>query len=223
MPSVVQAKTSTDASNDATQSFDLFDSAPTSGNTIILLSALDGGPTVSVAPTGFTELGRRAFATNVTQIAFYKEAAGTETGSSSWTASGSERSVHRIWEISGAVDPTVTTPSYSAGASADNTNADPDGLTGLDSADWLGIAWVGLDTGDETVSAYPSGYSGTGFQGVSGSGGVTAAWGVKEFTGTSEDPGQFTNSSEQWIAALVAVKGSGASQSALPLLMSYYG
>ena len=218
-PAIEQVKISTDGSNDTSQVASNFDSAPTTNNTLIWLSAVDGNPGVSVGPTGWTQFIYEAKPTgnDPTIFGWWKKSAGDENGGTeSWTSVSSERSVSIMFELSGAVDPSVTAPTTAASPSeGDSTTITPPAVSSLSSDDYLSIVWAALDTGDESASAGPSGYSqpdaSTWSTGVSGSGGVTLVYGYKAFTGTGETPGSFTNTTEAWVSQTVVIQSSGAS------------
>ena len=209
-PSVVQSKTSLDETGDTTFTASNFDSAPTSGNLLLWAVAIDtGGVTVSVAPSGWTTLLDTDNPGDCSMHIFYKESDGTENGGTeTYTASAAQESAHIMYEISGAEAVATQAPEVGTASAADgSTTFDPPSLTPTGgSKDYLWFFFVSVDTGDESISAYPSGYGNTGLLNtVANAGGCGLAYGYRTNAAASENPGTGTISNSDHLSQTVAI------------------
>jgi hypothetical protein len=104
---------------------------------------------------------------------------------------------------------------------ADTAPDSPNLIPSLGARDYLWITIYNKDRGDNSTSAYPTNYTGTGSQSSStGSTNSTAnlmGWGRRELNAASENPGAFTipGLAEEWIAATIAVPGTVGGGSAI--------
>lgn len=150
-------------------------------------------------------------------LAGYYWASGGEDGTSlaTITTSAAERGVWRVLCIRG-VDP-GTNPTFSAGATGNSTNADPDSVTVWNGEDCTVIEVGVLDSSTSRVITGPSsGYSG--LQGVFGASAAALAYAFKRFTAaaSSENPGAMTSLSEQWVAFSIGLRSAGVETDGTP-------
>lgn len=138
----------------------------------------------------------------------WKKAVGNEDGTTVTVTTGSsEASVHLSYAIQDADDPTVSPPEASTEASGYNSYPDPASLSPSGgSKDYLWFAFYGCDD-DDTAYSFPSTYTDNRETYESSSGSGTCAIGAasRDYTSSSDNPGSFSISSEQWEAATVAV------------------
>ena len=226
-PSIVQIKASVDETDTTTQTVTTFDSAPTSGNLLILIGAIDGNSGYSSNPDGWTLIQYDTDgASNISAAVFYKISAGNETGDTeTYEMGGSQRSANVLYELSGAEAPATQAPEVVANfAEGASTTPDPASFSPTGgSKDYLWIAFASMDRGDSAATGYPSGYSNTGTLGTVGtaSGGATIAYASKASTAASEDPGAFTVPSTEWVSAVIAIH-PGAASSIIPQAFHHY-
>jgi len=167
------------------------------GDLLVAFVGADGVPDVSA--TGWTLLGQHdETGALCTAAVLYRVATGSDALTVALTAS-EECAVH-VRRYRSAGTPEV------AFADGSSTNADPPSLTPSGgSADYLWVAAVAWDSNTAlTVTGFPSGYQGirTGPQAEIS---VVIASTSRQATGSSENPGAFTSSTEQWVAATIAV------------------
>lgn len=138
----------------------------------------------------------------------WKKAVGNEDGTTiTVTTGGSEQSVHLSYAIKDANDPTVYPPEASSESSGYSDSPNPASLSPSGgSKGYLWFAFYGCDD-DDVASSYPSSYADNRETYESSSGYGTCATGAasRDYTSSSDNPGSFTISSEQWEAATVAV------------------
>jgi len=174
------------------------------GDLLVVLCARNGGAVGTGA--GFTSLGSGANTVNL--HVFYKVAAGTEGETTVSFSSCGVAQVYRILAANYSGIPTISTAATGTG-----TTADPTAVTSP-AGRFLSLAVAGL-VGDSTVNvtASPSGYStidnrqqgiGSDVFGTS----IGSAYLIA--SGTSENPAQFTNGSNPWVAFVVAIAASNA-------------
>jgi hypothetical protein len=87
-------------------------------------------------------------------------------------------------------------------------NADPPATGTIASMEWLVMATCGIDmtNSGDTLSAQPSTYTDIGRnKSASSTSSCACGMAVKAVTGTSENPGAFTNTSRPWIAKTLAI------------------
>ncbi len=138
----------------------------------------------------------------------WKKADGDEDGTTIEIETGSdEESVHMSYAIQNAADPTVLPPEASLEASGTNSNPNPASLSPSGGSNtYLWFAFYGCDD-DDMASGYPSTYMDNRetYESSSGSGTCAVGAASREYTSSSDNPGSFTISSEQWEAATVAI------------------
>lgn len=227
---VATVKSTEDAVNGTAQVFDLFDSAPTAGNTLILVTAIDGSQTQDTDPTGFTLLNYVSHTGgNVSGGVWWKKATGTgeDSGTLSWTSGGNERSAHVLFEISGAADPTVTVPEETNAEGTTTSDADSPTITPTGGPkDFLYLSVACIDRGNREPTGFPSGYGDTGTQGTPSStaNGASLGWGALGILASSStDPGAFSHGNDEWVAFTIAIHPAPAvgSADAIMNLMQY--
>lgn len=191
-----------------------------SGDLLLLFVSLDGAPTLSGFPAGWTQVIRTSATAAVAEV-WYKIADGSEVNFA-YTSSGVETSVNRCLRITSWHG--TTAPEATGATSTGNTTPNPPTLTpSWGSADTLWAAYYGMDggagaTGEAT--AYPTSYANNQYTDVSGIGGagtVAMAVATRELAAASDDPGTFTsNRSDAWAALTVAVRPAAAGAGGAP-------
>lgn len=209
-PSIAQTVTSTDETDDTTQTASNFSSAPTAGNLLLWAVGIDGGgTTISVAPSGWTTITEDDNVSDCGLHIFAKESEGDENGGTETYTSGSaERSAHAMFEISGATPLATQAPEVGTAASHDAaTTFDPPSLTPTGGAkDYLWFFFLAVDRGDESISAYPSGYSNTNLVNTAAAaGGAGIAYGSRTNNASSENPGTGTMSNGDSLSQTLAI------------------
>lgn len=208
-PSVAATNTSASSSEGTSQVVSLPASIQ-AGETLLIGLGCDGNIGTDATATGWTQLKRLPeTVSNVnTNHVLYKKATGSEGASVTVTIGQSEHCGHWSARISGAADPTVTAPEVSAGAVAETGNADPDAITPSSSKDYLFIATASLDGAGVLCTAAPTNYS-TLLSIISAGAANASAVACAAFrqltTGSAENPGAFTNSTDGWAAFTVLV------------------
>lgn len=183
-----------------------------SGDLLLAFISLDGNPTMSGWPTGWTSLASAPGASSLTRIEVrYKIAGASEPASFNLTSSASEQSVHRTIRISTG---TYTgNPIVSTVATGTTANPDSPSLTLGSTADWTVWSVFANDDGRRTLSVYPTGYTDGQFYDTSGGAGGCGLGSSRRniATGAAQDPGAYTISASQaWGAVTLAVKGANA-------------
>lgn len=181
------------------------------GDLLIVLFSNDGDDTVSF-PAGWTQLFSDTYSVYTRFSAAYRKADGNEGASISVTTSGSERSAHISYRITGAADPDTQAPEVSTSNSDRTDSPDPNSLTPTGGAkDYLWIACVGSDDLD-LATGYPTNYSnGETYRATTSSGGSVVSAAKRNLNASSENPGTFTlANSEEWVAYTIAVHPSAA-------------
>jgi hypothetical protein len=182
------------------------------GDFLYIWIAADGEITIT-APAGWTQVQLRAHPTTVTGAFFKKDVAttgstsgGTPDSNPVFTLGASQSATSLAWAIHGtSIEVESTT-----GTNGSATNADPPSLTCSTSADWLfGALYAG--DGQSGPSVAPSGYSNL-INNQSGvSTGASSGAAYKSTTAsTGDNPGTFTNPTDQWVAVTVAWRDSAA-------------
>lgn len=157
----------------------------------------DGGSDHSIN-AGWTRLSI-ATSTGVTGAVYYKIATGTD--SPTITTTDSESGVYEVLRIVNGGTPEATS------ATGSSTNADPPNHTpSAGSAAYLWIAAAMWDANvPPVITAGPSGYGSVCIQPGNSSTGTYLAVCEKNATASSENPGAFTSTTEQWVALTVSV------------------
>lgn len=217
-PTITDDQTSTDGAADSTQTITL--PSPIAADDLLLcVIATDGTGSATAThswPGSWNELVDRADAANTMSYSVgWLKAVGNEDGTTiNVTTSTNEGSVTRCYAIDGANADSA--PDISAGWEGSSPNPNPDAVTPVGgSDDYLYFAFAG-QWGTRTVSAYPSGYSNTGYS-DSNAGGAeenVLAWATKATTSsTTDNPGTFTFSawtdSMAWTIAVAPESAGG--------------
>lgn len=189
------------------QNSDVFDPTPhvaslpaslVAGNLLVVAVVIDGAAGTITRPSGWSDIVA-AFSNggnNVHGAAWYKVSDGSEGSTVSFLTSGSQRSVHKSWQISGHAS--STNPPQGAGVGDGSTAtliADPPNETPTGGAkDYLWLAVGGKDRGDLTFDGFPASYTNTGEQNQSAAdaAGVCIGWGRRALNAASENPAAFT-------------------------------
>lgn len=166
------------------------------GELLVVVFSSDGAPTCSTASTGWMKVGQASDGTSaVTGAVFQKFATGSN--SLSITTSASEQSSHVSFRISSGGVLVATS------ATGSSTNSNPPALTDIPD-DHL---WIATRSGDAAVQATvaPSGYGNLTTQTGGASGASTATAERTVSASTTEDPGTFTSSTEQWVSWTIGI------------------
>lgn len=189
-----------------------------SGNKLVAALAIDGAVTVTW-PAGWDEILDQN-RTGVSISVGVRTIDGSEGGTVTVTASGTEKSCHHVWQISGH-DNAILPEALSANNNSATPN--PPNLTPTGGAkDYLWLALAALQPGSNTASGFPGSYGNTGQE--AGDGNAThapLAWGRRELNASSEDPGTFSATSSNWMAATVAIHPGAASVNKLRIMMAH--
>lgn len=204
-PVVAAVNYSEETSNTTTHDV-LLPASISAGDLLMLFAGIDGIPTISDMPAGWTQAKRLVNTgdVNVLEI-WYKVAAGGETDFT-YTTSASEKSANRTWRVTGhgsAIE-------VSTGVTASTANPDPDSLApswgALDTLWAVALTW---NNAAATISSYPANftlYQYSDASGTANSDGTIAIAG-RENNAVSEDPGTFTLSASTATAVVtVAIK-----------------
>ncbi len=184
-----------------------------SGDLLLAFFSIDGNPSTSWPNEG-TEWNVIFSQTSGGSVKFqcaWKEADGTEDGTTIEVTSGSsERSSHSVLAVGGAEDPDTTPPDNSTPATGNSTSPNPVAVIIATSKDYLFVASTGVDR-DRTVTAIPTNYSHENTQAGGGANSSTCSTVERQLTtGTDEDAGAFTiSASDQWVAFTVRVHPPG--------------
>ena len=216
-PQVVGSQLSSRASAEIDDSVTL-PASVASGDLIIVFHYSDSGLTRTF-PSPWVEIKDAACSGPSCNIGVgYLIASGGET-SVTVTKSGAERFSAIAVRISAASWHGVTPPEISTGASGSSANPGPDAVTASwGSADNLFIAAMAWDDSDggDTVSAYPTNYTGNQITSANVSSAGRGAIASRELAAASDDPGTFTIPSDQWWAGTVVVRPSAGGGNSAP-------
>lgn len=162
------------------------------------------GQATATWPGAWTSLGSQSI-TQMSSYVRYKVADGTEGGTTiAVTSDVATRSAAKVWVISGAGGIECTAPRLDTDA-----NINPDGITATwGSADNLFLTLFMLD-GSQNLTAFSSGYTGTGSQADGTS--CIVAWQRKESAAASDTPGLATRSGANVSYSYTLVVEPGAS------------
>jgi hypothetical protein len=172
------------------------------GELLVVVFTADQVPTVSVntgvSGNNWTKLGQASNGSTVTGAVFWKIAEGGDV--LTLTTSNNQQGsyiAYRITNHAGIVTGTA--------ADGNSTNSDPpDHVSGTDANEHL---WIATRSGDSTAAAtaVPNGYDFWRQADASGSSGAATDAAVRFALASSEDPGTWTSSSEQWVSWTLAV------------------
>ncbi len=207
-PQVEATNTSAEAGDETSHTVSL-PAGIQAGETLLVFFASDKASGGVGWPGGWNEIFEVIEGTAVTLAVAWRKATGGEGASITVTTGNANQSAHASYRISGAIDPTVTAPEASTGAThAGSANPDPDSLTaGGGSKEYLWIAVAGYDDGNFTVTVYPTNYDNNQLNSRGGAGlGCGVGVATDEVETDTQDPGAFTVSNlTEWVACTVAV------------------
>lgn len=177
-------------------------------------------------PAGWTPI--TGFKTeNSTVVGFdaaYRQADGGEGASISVTTSGSTKTAHNTYRITGHIDPATQAPEAATGATGASNQPGPPSITPTGgSKDYLFLA-VGCSDGESTFTVAPTNYTDMiqDNTGLTGAGSTNCFTGSarRQLTASTEDPAGFTiGASLSWVAQTIAVHPVGAADTiTFPLL-----
>jgi len=192
------------------------------GDLCLVFVSSDGNNTISESggPLWTRDTGGIANATNrVTGALFSRVASGSGTLTLSLTATGSEQYSAVMLKITGT-SPFLATASGSTFASSqgDSTNSDPANFNPGTSAARI---WICSRHGDglTVATAAPTNYGNLQSRTAGGASGASTNTAERSLTASSDDPGVFTSSTEQWVCLTVAVE-ENSSQALTPSLFT---
>ncbi len=228
-PTIESSTDSTTNSNTTTHTVS-YPATVDAGDLLVCFFCSDGVETVSY-PGAWVHLFEKVTSggTNITISVGWLEAAGTEDGGTfDITTGSSERSVQKLYRITGAEDPDTQAPEYAVtAATPTSANPDPPSVTPTGGAkDYLWLPMCGWDNNTfTTATGAPSGYS-LEQNTLNNSQGSGVGIGEQEINAASEDPGTFTldNARRQASATVVIhpVAAAGANPKG-PLGMPLHG
>ena len=153
--------------------------------------------------SGWTALHDTANGTSCECSSAYKALDGTETSLS--CSSAQSKGVGLIYIVEGHADPSTDPPEVTV-TTGSSANPDPPSHTPSGGSDDYLIIAPEVHTFLATVSAWPSGYDGTGSQATSAGSACTMGYAHDSITGTSENPGAYTISfSNDWVSPTISV------------------
>jgi hypothetical protein len=183
--------------------------SPVSGETLLVLSGMDGGPTMSGFSAGWA--GATGTTTGqVSTLAYWKQSDGTEGGTTfDYTTGAAEKSASVSFRVNNAEAHATQAPesaSTNHGGGAASTY-DPPNLTPTGgSKDYLWFAWAAQDGGATGSGTYPTSYTNGNEINSSAGGDVTVSYSRRELAAASENPGSGNLSASQernsWTVAI---------------------
>ena len=214
-PSVLATNTSLEDTGNPTNHTVSLPAGISAGNLLIVVFSCDGAESVGW-PAGWTEIFEVSNSIFNTLAVAYRQADGLEGATIIVTTGTGERSAHVSYLIKDHEDPATRAPEISTGATGASINPDPDSLTPTGGAkNYLWLALHGHDV-DHATTAIPSSYSNQ----VSDEGGGSTGTGVgcaeRQLNASVENPGTFTITSDQWVAATLVVHPLPAQDIILP-------
>lgn len=190
MASVVQTSVGRTTTSNTTSHVINLPSGITTGNLLVVIFSVDGNPLLS-HPSDWMKIAQEAQGSTVKQAVYFKYAEGSD--SLTITTDTGEQSSHIVYELSDAAPPIAET------VSGNSTNADPPNNDTGTSRSYL---WIATHTSDSTVvaSGAPTNYGSLLTEAAAGTGGASTSSAIRSTTASSENPGTFTTSNEQWVA-----------------------
>ena len=179
------------------------------GNLLLVVFSSDGSPTIGIdtgaSGNNWQTIGPSASGANETGAVFWKVAEGSDA--LTVTTSNSEQSSHISFRITGA--DTVT--GSVTNSSSTNSNP-PSHTTTMPSQD---ILWIATRTGDDVTvaTAAPANYGNLQTITATAAAGASTNTAERELAATTEDPGVFTSTNEQWACFTLAVGSASVSGS----------
>jgi hypothetical protein len=185
------------------------------GNLLLAFVALDNfGTAMTTASTGWVRIAEVANVAVVRLAVFAKVATGSDalvvTGTTQdYCASMMRITGHAV--IDPALDITVATANSNTG------NADPPNVNPGVARHWMWVAAAAVDmTTSQNITAMPSGYTQAHAILLSANSTSSVALGVATKTAdtTAENPGTFTNNTQEWAAATIAIPADAVAPAA---------
>lgn len=179
----------------------------TAGDLILVVTSSAGATSVT-QPAGWTELYETS--NGVTQSASWHKYTGTEGSTVTFTLGSSGAGMAYSLCITGAADPAVTAPEVGTSATGVSASPNPPSVSPSWGSDHnLYIAAIAYDEDGVTdsVTAYPTSYSGNQHNHEAPSSTRAIAIATRELQASSDDPGAYTISiSDNWVAQTIAVR-----------------
>jgi hypothetical protein len=204
-PQVAGQQTSSTDTNSTSQLVTL-PSSRVIGNLLVCGLTIDGGPT-STWPVGWNEIADAANGAQVALTIGWRIIDGSEGSTISVVTSASEQSIAHCWQISNH-DPGIA-PQAAVPATNFSGTPNPPSLTPSGGAnDYLWLAIVGIQNGSNSITGFPTNYTGTGASagGASPADQAPQGWARRVLNASSENASAFTSSTDSvWIAGTVAV------------------
>jgi hypothetical protein len=197
------------ASNDTSHPLTL-PTGRANGDLAIAVFAVDGNPTISNWPSGWTQAFLASQGVTTTLEVRYRILDGSESNFT-LTTSATQQSAHQWLLVRGH----HATTALAASVSAVGTDTTPNSAS-LNPADWdvEDTHWLtvfGHDGGDITATAAPTNYTNLVTRESAGPGGCGLAIARRELAAASDDPGTFTLSgSDDWVAVTIAIRPAAA-------------
>lgn len=182
-----------------------------SGDLFLAFVALDGNPTLSAWPSGWSQLKRLTGTTLQVVEVWGKVSDGTETGSFDYTSSASEKSHNHMIRLTTWFG-SISGVEVSTGASATSTTPDADNLApSWGSADTKWVIFYGQND-PNTVGSNPAGYTDIGSSSLGGTGSVNSRLAHRDNAASSENAAAWgaTGASDDWNALTVGVRPASA-------------
>lgn len=219
-PSVLGQQLTGDTSNVTTHTYN-YDTAPSSGQLLIIIVGCDGNPTITW--TGYTELYKTNSGTSTCGGAAYRYADGTEDTTDSFSTGTVEKCVTIAMRISG--HHTSTAPQ--ASTSATGTSSTPDPPAGNPAWGAEDTLWIATEHSDGTSAAtgYPTSYTDNQLTGSSNpSSNTSEAKANRNLNNTTDDPSAFAiSASQQWVANIIMVRPAGGEPPPCALFIALMG
>lgn len=203
-PTIVTRATNASSTSDSTSFTVTMPSSIVVGNMLIAVVSADGNPTLTVntgsSGVNWKKLGQASNSTVVTGGIFWKLAEGSDA--LVITSSASEQFSATVLQVSNARS------LQGASANGSSTNSDAPNLapTWGVSTYTVPCLWIATRSGDSTVVATvaPSSYSNLQSQAAGGTSGASTNTAERSLTASSENPGTFTSTTEQWVSWTLA-------------------
>lgn len=182
--------------------------ATNDGELLIILIATDGDNTFDWTGSNATEIVEGADAKDIATSAAYRyDVTGQSAGSETVTLGSNERWAALCYRVTagthnGDTDPPeASTVATGAGTAAQANTCTPTG----GAKDYLWLTWHGLDNDSGAGATPPSGYGNFQYHDSAAPGACSISAADRTNNAASESAGTWTNSSDQWAAATLAI------------------
>jgi len=181
---------------------------------LLCLFANDGTATVTT-PTGWTQLHTTTDSTDLRLSSYAKKADGTEGGTTvDFVTLSGERAAAQVYRFKRGTWYGDSTSSFAqsirTGTAATGSSTTPNPPSCAPTWSRLSTLFIAVsanDNGTVTDSAYPSDYvDRTNTVSDANAAGVSLTSAIRSRLTTSEDPGTYTISTEQWVAQTIAIR-----------------